>query len=167
MTDPQRRWTHRALRYLLAVVLLVAVLGAPGLDWGSGKLRHPSQFAKNIRTYQIVPERLVFPMAVYVPWLELTLGVVLLAGFWAREALAVVLMLFDVFLIANLAALVRGIEVDCGCFGADYHGSAGQEAVIVLALMLATVAALLTLPARPTNAKADEPRPDASSPPSP
>jgi len=167
MTDARRRWLHRALRYSLGVVLLVAVLGAPGLDWGPGKLRHPSQFAKNIRTYDMVPEGLVFPMAVYVPWLELTLGVVLLVGLWAREALAATLMLFGVFLIANVAALVRGIDVDCGCFGADYHGSAGQEAAIVSALLLTAVGALLTHRRRRTAPKADEPTSGAHNSPGP
>ncbi len=158
MSPASRRWIHRVLRWSLGVVLIAAAVGVPGTEWGSGKLRHPHSFAKSIRTYQMVPAPIVFPMAVYLPWLELTVGVVLLTGLWRRESLIVALLLGGMFLAANLTAMARGLEVDCGCFGAGYHGSAAREAVIAVAMIAATVLALALI--RTPDPSAGKPSPD-------
>ncbi len=150
MTDPRRRWVNRGLRWALGATFIVAAAGVPGTRWGRGKLSHPSSFAGSIRQYQMVPEILVFPVAVYLPWLELMAGVTLLAGVWPREALRLAMLLCTAFLIVNVAALARGLEVDCGCFGAAYHGSAQRESVIVVIMLAAAVGALRTI--RPTPA---------------
>ncbi|MBN1344540.1 MAG: hypothetical protein JXQ73_17755 [Phycisphaerae bacterium] len=142
MSGAGRRWIDRGLRWLLGLVFVVAAAGVPGASWAKGKLRHPHSFAKNIRTYEIVPQRLVFPMAVYVPWLELTTGLALLVGAWRREALGVTLLICGVFLLANVSAMIRGLEIDCGCFGPGYHGSALRETLIVAGMAAAALVAL-------------------------
>jgi hypothetical protein len=81
-------------------------------------------------------------MAVYVPWLEVTTGLTLLIGVWRREALTVALLVCATFFIANVSAMVRGLDIDCGCFGAGYHGSALRETLIVSAMLAAAVVAL-------------------------
>ncbi len=149
MSPARRRWIHRLLRWGLGVVFIVAAIGAPGTAWGAGKLTHPHSFAKNIRTYQMVPQPLVFPMAVYVPWLELVTGLALLAGLWPREALLVTLLVFGVFLTANVTAMARGLEIDCGCFGSGYHGSALREGLLVGLLTVAALAAIRLIPREP------------------
>jgi uncharacterized membrane protein YphA (DoxX/SURF4 family) len=151
MTDRQRRWTNRVLRWPLGLVFVIAAAGLPGTSLGTGKLAHPSSFVKSIHTYKMVPQRLVFPMAMYLPWFELTVGLTLLLGLWRREALWMALALCAVFLAANLTAMARGLEVDCGCFGSGYHGSARREAVIAAVMAAMCVGAILTIspPVRP------------------
>jgi len=144
MTGSSKRWLERFLRWVLGVVFVVAAMGVPGTSWGSGKLAHPSRFAQTIRTYRMVPAVLIFPMAMYLPWLELTVGLGLLAGVWRREFLWLTLGLCAMFLGANLTAMARGLEVDCGCFGAGYHGSAAREALIATILSILGVGALKT-----------------------
>jgi hypothetical protein len=139
------RWVNRALRWLLGLIFLLATIGLPGTRLGAGKLTHPYSFAKNIRTYKMVPQPLVFPMAVYVPWLELTTGLALLVGVWRRESIWLALFICSTFLIANVAALARGLDVDCGCFGPGYHGTAATETLLVLAMLAVGVGALRTL----------------------
>lgn len=155
MTDAHRRWLNRALRWLLGLVFVLAAVGVPDSNWAGGKVGHPSRFAKNIRTYKMLPQPLVFPMAVYLPWLELVAGLTLLTGVWKREALTVSLLLCGTFLLANATALVRGLEIDCGCFGPGYHGSAGREALIAVGMLVTGVVALWVLPrsARSDNAR--------------
>ena len=146
MSAAPRRWVHRLCRWALGLVLLLAAVGLPGKEWGGGKLGHPSSFAKNIRTYQMVPQPLVLPMAMYLPWFEFTTGLILLMGVWRRETITVTLALCGMFLLANVTALARGLEIDCGCFGAGYHGSAARETVIAAAMFAAGLAALATMP---------------------
>ncbi len=145
MTDTSRRWINRVLRWSLGVVFVVAALGVPGTKLGFGKIYHPSSFANNIRTYEMVPEPLVFPLAIYLPWLELTTGLVLLAGVWKREGLFVAMTLCVVLLVANMTVLIRGLEIICGCFGEGYHGSAIRESLISGAMLTATVVASVML----------------------
>jgi hypothetical protein len=144
MSPRAARWIHRGCRWSLGAVFVLAAVGVPGTSLGGGKLRHPSSLAKSIRTYKMVPQAVVFPMAVYLPWLELTVGVALLAGLWRRESLALALGICGVFLIANVTALARGLEVDCGCFGSGYHGTAARETFIVCAMIFAGAVSMWT-----------------------
>lgn len=150
MTSVRRRWTNRLLGWVLGLVLIVAAVGVPGSGWAGGKVGHPSSFAKSIRTYEMVPQSLVFPMAVYMPWLELLTGVALLTGVWKRETLLVAVLLCATFLVANVSALARGLDIDCGCFGAGYHGSAAREVAIATAMLVAAGVALWSSPRPPT-----------------
>lgn len=51
------------------------------------------------------------------PWVELVAAVLLLRGVWARAAATVLALLLVVFIVLIVQALVRGLNVDCGCFG--------------------------------------------------
>ncbi len=144
MSDTARRSINRVARWAVGAVFIVAAVGLPGTAIGEGKLRHPHSFAASIRTYEMVPADLVFPMAVYLPWLELVIGATLIIGLWRREAVALALGLSAMFLIANATALARGLDVDCGCFGSGYHGSATQELLVAVGLLLALGLAVWT-----------------------
>ncbi len=142
MTPTFRLWLHRTLRWLIGLVFVAASVGVPGTKWGTGKILHPSSFVKSIHTYKMVPEPLVYPMAMYLPWLELSVGLALLSGLWRRESLLLSMGLAGMFLVANLTAIARGIEVDCGCFGSGYHGSAARETILALAMLAVAAVAL-------------------------
>ncbi len=75
------------------------------------------QFAVAITGYRIVPEQYVFPIAQFLPWVEIALGLILLSGLkirWSSIA-AAGLMLFFIVLLS--ITLYRGIDTNCGCFG--------------------------------------------------
>lgn len=132
----------------LAVALLVA---------GAAKLRGPAEFARAIRGYRLLPERWARPLAVSLPWLELACGSALAVGLASRAAAAVVAGLLAVFTGAVVASLVRGLRVDCGCFGAARATPAGgwtiaRNAVLIGAAILVVArppAALAWWPAPP------------------
>jgi uncharacterized membrane protein YphA (DoxX/SURF4 family) len=95
------------LRFLLAGVLLYA---------SADKLLHPQDFAAIVKGYHILPELLVNPVAVWLPWLELLLGLCLFTGFWSEGAAVLTAGLLGVFWLVLIANYFRGIDVDCGCF---------------------------------------------------
>ncbi len=146
MKNIARRWGNRVLRWSLGGILIVASVGLPGTRLGSAKIMHPNSFAKSIRTYRMVPESLVLPMAMYMPWLELTTGIALILGIWQRHSLITSMLLCASFMIANTAALVRGLKVDCGCFGSGYHGTATRELLIALGMLAIAATALCLSP---------------------
>jgi uncharacterized membrane protein YphA (DoxX/SURF4 family) len=98
-----------ALRWLLGFVFIWAALG---------KMVDPQNFLVNLFDYRLpLPDSILRFTAVTLPWIELVCGLSLLTGFWPESTLGVILMLMAVFLIATAQAWVRGLEIDCGCFG--------------------------------------------------
>jgi protein-disulfide isomerase/uncharacterized membrane protein YphA (DoxX/SURF4 family) len=107
-------WTK--LRPWLGTVIRL-ILGAVWI-WASwAKLKDPHQFLLAVRAYDATPEWLSKAIAYGLPVLELCVGVLLIVGIVVRLAASVSAFLFAVFLIGIVQAWVRGIQLDCGCFG--------------------------------------------------
>jgi len=82
------------------------------------KIAHPAAFAKDVYNYQILPDALINLTALFLPWLELLLGLCLLAGVWMPGAVLSANALLLVFFSALLFNMARGLDVNCGCFSA-------------------------------------------------
>ncbi len=81
------------------------------------KLYDLPRFAEEIRAYRIVPVVLTNGMAYILPWLELSAAALLLAGVWRGEARLILFMLMVIFTVAKVWAELKGLRIDCGCFG--------------------------------------------------
>jgi uncharacterized membrane protein YphA (DoxX/SURF4 family) len=81
------------------------------------KLYDLPRFAEEIRAYRIVPVVLTNGMAYILPWLELSAAALLLAGVWRGEARLILFVLTLIFTIAKVWAELKGLRIDCGCFG--------------------------------------------------
>ncbi|MCC6341205.1 MAG: DoxX family membrane protein [Bryobacterales bacterium] len=127
-----------AARIRLALRL---VLGAVFLYAAWSKLRQPwLVFALSVDSYRILPAWMVFAVARTLPWLELLLGLLLLAGRYLRYAAPACTLLLLVFHAAMVRAYLSGLGIDCGCFGV---GEAVSPATLVRdGALLAGAAAL-------------------------
>ena len=56
-------------------------------------------------------------MARTLPWVELLVGLLLLAGRWKRVSTVATSALLALFFAMMVRAYVRGEAIDCGCFG--------------------------------------------------
>ena len=101
---------------LLAVFRLA--LGGLFVYAGVVKVLDPLDFAQNIRNYRLVGQSLSFIAAVVLPWLEILAGVALAAGIWKRASALIISGLLVFFILLTLVTIARGLDVDCGCFGA-------------------------------------------------
>jgi len=99
------------------------------------KIANPGDFAQSVFYYRMVPLPLLHPFAMFIPWLELVLGLALILGFWRRGAALLTAGLLLVFIIAIIAALARGLDISCGCFGTGH--TVGLDLILRDALMLA------------------------------
>ncbi len=102
----------------------------------------PMGFANEIDNYKILPWIISVGLAFYLPWLEIFCGLALIARRLYLGGLSTLTALVAVFLVATIAAKVRGIDITCGCFG---HASKNWSFPGHLALDLAILAALLAL----------------------
>jgi uncharacterized membrane protein YphA (DoxX/SURF4 family) len=106
-------------RVFRAVVLAVRVaLGAVFVYAAWTKLRQPWQlFAMSIDAYKVVPYWAVLAVARTLPWVELVIGLALMAGRWLRVTSTAASLLMMMFLALMLRAYADGMQIDCGCFG--------------------------------------------------
>ena len=81
------------------------------------KIVDPPSLAKTIWAYQLVPAPALNPMALVLPWLELSCGLALVAGTWVRAAALWVGALLLAFSLALAVNLAQHRPIDCGCFG--------------------------------------------------
>lgn len=95
-------------------------LGALFFYAGFSKLYPPEHrflFELAVSAYQILPVWGVIVVARALPWFEIALGALLLAGWKLRYTSTVGALLLGGFIAAMAITYARGIEADCGCFG--------------------------------------------------
>lgn len=104
----ENRWFLLLLRFVVGGVFLYA---------GVLKLTDPQAFADSIATFQILPPIAINLVALALPPFEILAGGMVVLGSFVGRTASVLAILTGVFIIALLQAGLRGLEVDCGCFG--------------------------------------------------
>ena len=102
----------------ILLLALRTILGAVFIYAAYSKLRQSwLLFALSIDSYQLLPEWAVYAVARTLPWLELALGALLIAGVWLRYLSLVAAAILSAFFTILLVSYFRGASIDCGCFG--------------------------------------------------
>ena len=104
-----RRSVTIALRALLGAVFVYAAYTKLRQSW--------LLFALSIDSYQLLPEWAVYAVAGTLPWLELGLGILLIAGVWVRYLSVAAAGILALFFSVMVVSYFRGAGIDCGCFG--------------------------------------------------
>jgi uncharacterized membrane protein YphA (DoxX/SURF4 family) len=81
-----------------------------------------------VRAYRLLPSSLVTIVGWGLPFAEIALGVLLLAGVATRLVAVASAVLLLVFIAAVTSAAARGLSIDCGCFGGGGDVAPGQTA---------------------------------------
>jgi putative oxidoreductase len=102
------RFLHWFCRFALAGIFIYS---------GYIKVQSPLQFASAIAGYKIAPDNMIMPLANYLPWVEIALGILLLAGWKIRYVALGAAALLAGFTAILTVTYLRGIDADCGCFG--------------------------------------------------
>jgi uncharacterized membrane protein YphA (DoxX/SURF4 family) len=126
------------------VLVLRIALGAIFLFAGAAKVGHADLFAAEIAGFRLLPQPMIAPLALALPYLEILLGGYLVVGLFTRTAAWFAVALLAVFDLAVASAVVRGMTVSCGCFGPNdttvtTWAEVARDAVFVL---LAVIVAL-------------------------
>ena len=80
------------------------------------KLFRPDEFARLVYGYRILHPDLVNLAGITLPWIELVAGLFLVIGIIPRSSALVLAGLLGLFIVAGFLALVRGLDISCGCF---------------------------------------------------
>jgi putative oxidoreductase len=141
--DP-REEAQRPLRVASRIVWRIVDMVVAGIFIYAGaiKVLDPVQFANDIDNYKILPWTIGVGLAFYLPWLEMFCGLALILRRLYLGGLSILTALVAVFLVATIAAKVRGLDITCGCFG---HVSQNWNFPAHFAVDLAILGALLVL----------------------
>ncbi len=139
------RWVSAALPWssLVARIVGAGVFGYAGI----AKIGDPEGGVRAVRAYRILPEALVHPVAYGLPSFEVVLAVLLLFGVASRVVGAIAAGVLAVFIGAVASAGVRGLRIDCGCFGGGgevqqthYLLEIGRDSLLLSAMLVVAVA---------------------------
>ena len=127
-------WFIRVLRIILGALFLWA---------GLSKMPQPENFARTIDAFHLLPQILILPAAIVIPWVEFLAGLGLLSGFKTRLSACICLGLLCLFAIALGINIFRGInDISCGCFGSG-PGDTLSTALIRNVVLIAACLLLL------------------------
>jgi uncharacterized membrane protein YphA (DoxX/SURF4 family) len=94
------------------------VVGGLFLYAGAIKIADPLGFAQDIDNYRLVPRAIAFFAALILPWVETLAGAALIAGLFKRTSAGLIALMLVFFILLVAVTMARGLDVDCGCFGA-------------------------------------------------
>ena len=110
-------WLSLVVRLGMAGILIAAAVP---------KILDIQQSVRAVRAYQLLPEAVVPFVGTMLPFLEIVLAGVLLAGAFTRAASIVWLLMMAGFLTGVIWAWSTGLNIDCGCFGGGGEVEPGE-----------------------------------------
>jgi len=142
VTSPAGRALLLAARVILGGIFVYAAYAKVHYNgqWHVGDYQF--LFAMGIDSYQMLPFWAVNWLATILPWLEVTLGALLILGVGLRWIGIAITALLLVFMTALTRASLLGLQINCGCFGNE---SANVRKELLLDVGLLTVALIITI----------------------
>ncbi|WP_027722796.1 MauE/DoxX family redox-associated membrane protein [Maridesulfovibrio zosterae] len=119
------------------------ILGLVFIFASIDKIIDPVAFAGIIKNYQILPQMMIGPVAMLLPWLEFVCGAMLVCNVLTDISASILIIMLLVFIAALLSTIYRGIDVACGCFSTDaaqisnMAETIGRDVVLLIAAALA------------------------------
>jgi len=107
------------------VLVCRLALGAAFLYAAASKVPDMATFAQDLANFRLLPPALVSYAASIVVGVEVVAGLALVTGFGARAAALVAASMLVVFIGALSQALLRGIDLRCGCFSGQENATWG------------------------------------------
>lgn len=118
--------------FLILQLYFAAVLGVSGI----AKIDNPYRFAFTLRRHNILPAKIIPIVSWIVPWLEIVVAALLLAGVAAIPTAIVVMSLFVSFLITEVVLALSKPATECGCYGAAFPQRVDSVSVMVLVIQV-------------------------------
>jgi len=98
-------------------MLLQKVLGLGFIVSGGAKMWDLYGFSRIVSDYGILPEPLIIPFSVLVPFAEFVLGMMLVLNYLPDISSFPLLLMVSVFTVFTFVRYASGSTSECGCFG--------------------------------------------------
>lgn len=83
------------------------------------KIVDPAAFARSVSNYGLLSSWMPMVIATTLPWVELLCGFAMLFGIFLRGSSLLLSTMLVVFTLAVITALLKGLDISCGCFTQD------------------------------------------------
>jgi uncharacterized membrane protein YphA (DoxX/SURF4 family) len=80
------------------------------------KITNPAQFARIVYNYHLISGPLINIFALLLPWVEVIAGISLILGLYRQGGILIANLMVISFIIALGINLIRGVDLECGCF---------------------------------------------------
>ncbi|NBB78812.1 MAG: DoxX family protein [Verrucomicrobia bacterium] len=149
--------------YLILIARLV--LSAAFILAALPKIQDPVTFATSVDGFRVVSGELTGWVALLLPWVELIIGLGLLVPQLRLGSGFIIGVLLVAFMGLHVSAWLRGLDINCGCFGPEtadtapnYFWLIGRNFALLFATILVFRRDLRNMPPiRPTNEVAGAP----------
>jgi uncharacterized membrane protein YphA (DoxX/SURF4 family) len=132
------------LLLLESVTLLIRFTLGGIFIWSSlSKLQQPYDFLHAVYDYELVGRKFGLGIAFAVPWLELVVGLFLVAGVLDRGAWLLTVSLLAIFTLARIAVLSKALRISCGCSGCASNENDPMNVSDLFIILLLLLAALV------------------------
>jgi uncharacterized membrane protein YphA (DoxX/SURF4 family) len=121
-------------KYLLLASRVV--IGFIFLYAGMEKIVDAGGFASAVNNYKLLPFFTVNIFALILPWIEVVSGLLLILGIKSKENAFILTLLLSVFVAVIAISLLRGLNIDCGCFGTASGTKIGVQKLLENALLI-------------------------------
>lgn len=115
----------RVLPWLSTLARLV--LGGVWIAAGVPKITDLDASVRAVRAYALLPEAVVQIVGPGLPPAEILLGALLVLGVGVRVGAVISTVLMAAFVVGIASAWIRGLSIDCGCFGSGGALAPGAE----------------------------------------
>ena len=103
------------------------ILGFIFIYFSYDKIIDPKLFASLINNYDIVPYGLEYSIALFLPWIEMMIGVFLILGIFVESSILISFVLLVMFIFMISQAFIRGKSIDCGCLLSNLNSDLVEE----------------------------------------
>jgi uncharacterized membrane protein YphA (DoxX/SURF4 family) len=112
-------WISTVARLGLAAVFLIA---------GGLKVTDLAASGRAVNAYHLMSYDTAKVVGAVQPFLEITLGLLLLVGLAVRLSAAIAAVVLVIFIAGIASAWARGLQIDCGCFSKGGELAGGRTA---------------------------------------
>jgi len=129
----KRHWISFGLYFAVGLVFAYA---------GYNKVLDTETFVSSLLTYELFPHRVASLLAQYLPWLEVLIGLCLISGILRKGGEVLAWLLLAAFFVSIGQAWIRGLSIDCGCFGEAKISSKASDYLLLIGRDFAMAAGL-------------------------
>jgi len=120
------------------------ILGGIFIFTGFAKINHISALISEIKQYQMLPAVLASAYGHVLPYLEMAVGVLLVAGIVLRISASIAGLMLISFAAAKIVAMIRGLNINvCNCFGPAVPLLSTQSLAIDIVMLLLAIQLVL------------------------
>lgn len=131
------KFLHNDYLNLLVRIAVGAIFIYASFD----KIFNPGQFARIVYNYHLLPTDFINIFALILPWVELICGISIILGIYKEGGVLALNLILVSFIIALGVNLIRGVDIECGCFTVSSKAKGGILGLLIrdLGLLVLTI----------------------------